>query len=211
MRQQEPGFGPDMRHIAFRATRERQEAEDANRSDIDVDPETGEGRLSARGASRAMAILRVRWRWMAAVQAIVVAGGTGWVLFTQYAPGMPMATPTFMMCLLVIAGCAISMGVCGFATFDADSHDREEAVLLAANMQYMPIAGLLSWAVCMVLFWRYLHGWDPGRATFMIANPFGLIVVSWLAAFLTIALVVTPAVDIARSLKRGWRNRTPGA
>lgn len=210
MRDQEPGFGPDMRNIAFRAARERQEAASAGQPDISVDETTGEWRLSAQVAQRAIAHRRGRWRWMAAMQVVVVAGGTGWVLFTQYVPTMPIAMPHFMMCLLVIAGCPISMGVCGFATFDADRHGREDAVLLAANLQYVPLAGLLSWAACMAMFWHYLHGWDPGRATFLIGNPFGAIALSWVMGLLTMKLLVAPALDIARSVRRWRRDRAQG-
>lgn len=207
MRDQEPGFGPDMRNIEFRAARERQEAACSDPSDTSVDAITGDGRLSARAAERAMAHLRRRWRWMAALQLVVVACGTGWVLFTQYVPTMPIATPHFVMCLLLIAGCPISMGICGFATFDADHHGREEGVLLAANLQYLPIAGLLSWAACMAMFWRYLHGWDPGGATFLLANPFGAIVLSWVMGLLAMKLLVVPALDIARSARGWWQDR----
>lgn len=62
----------------------------------------------------------------------------------------------------------------------------------------------------MAMFWRYLHGWDPGRATFMIANPFGALASSWVMGLLTMVLLVSPAVDIARGLHRRWRARAPG-
>ena len=134
--------------------------------------------------------VRRRWRWVACAQVVVIASVTGWVLFTRYHPGLGMPVPTYMMCLLTMAGGGISVGLTAFKDFDADRHPRASAVPLAQNLLLAPVAGLVGWGTGMVLFWQFLQGWDPGRAAFLVTNPFGTYFLTLGASIVAMPLIV---------------------
>ncbi|HVK52829.1 MAG TPA: hypothetical protein VM469_13955, partial [Pseudoxanthomonas sp.] len=93
----EPKFSPDMRNIEFAADRERQLDALADASGgLTIDPESGQHYLSAQHAAQLMAYLRRRWLKMLALQIAIIVPATGAIMFSQYQPGGPLDSPTFM-------------------------------------------------------------------------------------------------------------------
>ena len=189
----EPGFGPDMRDIKFSADLERQlDAEADAGFGMSVDPDSGQVHVSARGLERVLALHRRRWLWMAALQIAIIVPVSATMMFTQYQPGGPLPAPEFMMCLLMMTAVCISIGLCGYASFDAGRLDRMQLMSMSMTAAFFPIAGLLAWGALLLMFWRVLRGWDPGSARFLIADPFGLLVSCWVLALLSLRYLVAP-------------------
>lgn len=184
--------GPDPKDFQFRS-RERI-AEDlgvgVDRADADV-----------------IAQFRRRWRWIACVQVVVIASVTGWVLFTQYRPGLEIPVPTYMMCLLMMAGGGITFGLTALVDFDPDRHPRKGVVSLVENLQFAPVAGLAGWGAGMALFWQFLQGWDPGMAAFLVVNPLGAYFLTLGTSLLAMPLIVAPLAEMVASLRRDGSQR----
>jgi len=139
----EPKFSPDMRNIEFGADRERQLDALADASNgMTIDPESGEQYLSAQLAAQLMTFLRRRWLKMLALQIAITVPVTGAIMFTQYQPGGPLDSPTFMTCLLMLAGASLSVGICGFASLDPDAHGRQQLLGLRLAPSTFP------WPAC---------------------------------------------------------------
>lgn len=151
--------------------------------------------------ARRIVRLRRRWWWLACAQVLVIVSVTGWVLFTQHHPGLDMPVPTYMMCLLMMAAGGISVGVTAFRDIDDDLHPHRGTVARANHLQLAPVAGLVGWGAGLVLFWRYLHGWDPGKATLLVTNPFGMYFMTLGISLLAMPLIVSPLVDMIDSLR----------
>ncbi|NCT69692.1 MAG: hypothetical protein GXC75_01985 [Xanthomonadaceae bacterium] len=151
--------------------------------------------------ARRIARLRRRWRWLACAQVLVIVSVTGWVLFTQHHPGLDMPVPTYMMCLLMMAAGGISVGVTAFRDIDDDLHPHRGTVARANHLQLAPVAGLVGWGAGLVLFWRYLHGWEPGKAALLVTNPFGMYFMTLGISLLAMPLIVSPLVDMIDSLR----------
>jgi len=151
--------------------------------------------------ARRIARLQRRWRWLACVQVLLIVSVTGRVLFTQYHPGLDIPVPTYMMCLLTMAAGGISIGLTAFRDIDDELHPHRGTVVRAKHLQLAPVAGLVGWGVGLVLFWRYLHGWDPGMATLLVTNPFGMYFMTLGISLLAMPLIVSPLVDMIDSLR----------
>lgn len=184
--------GPEPKDLQFRS-RER----------IAADLGVGAGDDDARR----IAHVRRRWWWLACAQVLAIVSVTGWVLFTQHHPGLTIEVPTYMMCLMAMAAGGISVGVTAFRDIDDDLHPHGGTVVRAEHLQFAPVAGLVGWGVGMGLFWRYLHGWDPGKAAFLVTNPFGMYFLTLGISLLAMPLIVSPLVETIASL-RG--DHTPG-
>ncbi len=187
MQRDTSGPGPDLKDLQFRP-----------RDRIAADLGVGAGPDEARAIAR----LRKRWRWLAGVQVLVIATITGWVLFTQYGPDVTLAVPVYVMCLLMMAGGGISIAVSAFVDFDAERHPRGSPLPMAENLLFAPLAGLVGWGTTMVMFWRFLHGWDPGSAAFFITNPFGAYLASLGISMLAMPVVASPLAAIMASLRQ---------
>jgi hypothetical protein len=151
-----------------------------------------------------MTFLRRRWLKMLALQIAITVPVTGAIMFTQYQPGGPLDSPTFMTCLLMLAGASLSIGICGFASLDPDAHSRQQLLAIGVGAQYFPLAGLLGWSVCCYLFWRFLHGWAIDTGRFFVANPFGLFILCWALSLLLLPFAIMPVAEwwARRQLKR---------
>ena len=190
---QHPPFGPDMRDVQFKADRERElDAEADAGTGVSEDADSGELHLSAQGLDRILAHMRKRWMWMAAMQAVVIVPLTCVVMSTQYQPGGPLAAPEFMGCVLMMAGASLSIGWCGYASVDPNRYQRMQLAAIAANAPLFPLAALLAWCVSMLMFRKFLHGWDPGYVRWLVANPFGILLFSWVLSFFLLRFLLMP-------------------
>ncbi len=204
MTQREPKFGPDMRDVRFKADVGREAARPGvSSSGVFLNQSTGELAIpTAQVEIEIVSRFRRRWLGMLLFQLVTVIAITGWVMFAFYQPDLPVSSPVYVMNFMMIAGSSLGVGFCSIRSFDMDSQDRVANVAKAYVAQFMPLGGLVSWAVCMCLFLRMLHGWDPGAARFFVSNPYGLLVTGWMIGILAMHWLLVPLITVVGS-RRG--------